>query len=83
VPQTAYFGVRQGDHATVTVPEIEPDLDRTVRAMRGRSPLARALFTEVDVDNKAGELAAVLFCYPSATPGLKTGRRVRRSRDFR
>jgi RND family efflux transporter MFP subunit len=40
VPQTAYFGVKQGDHATVTVPEI---VNRTFDGTVARN--ARALAT--------------------------------------
>jgi len=63
VPQTAYFGVKNGDHATVTVPEI---VNRTFDGMVARNARAlatgtRTLLTEVDVDNKSGELAAGLY----------------------
>jgi RND family efflux transporter MFP subunit len=63
VPQTAYFGVRQGDHATVTVPEIvNRTFDGTVaRNARALATGTRTLLTEVDVDNKSGELAAGLY----------------------
>ncbi len=64
VPQTDYFGIKDGDHATVTVPEL---LNRTFdgKVARNAQALAantRTLLTEVDVDNKAGELAAGLYC---------------------
>ena len=64
VPQTAYFGIKDGDHATVTVPEL---LNRTFdgKVARNAQALAantRTLLTEVDVDNKAGELTAGLYC---------------------
>jgi RND family efflux transporter MFP subunit len=63
VPQTAYFGVKQGDHATVTVPEIvNRTFDGTVaRNARALATGTRTLLTEVDVDNKSGELAAGLY----------------------
>ncbi|QBR71303.1 efflux RND transporter periplasmic adaptor subunit [Beijerinckiaceae bacterium] len=64
VPQTDYFGIKDGDHATVTVPEL---LNRTFdgKVARNAQALAantRTLLTEVDVDNKAGELTAGLYC---------------------
>lgn len=64
VPQAAYFGVKDGDHATVTVPEL---LNRTFdgKVARNAQALAantRTLLTEVDVDNKDGELTAGLYC---------------------
>ena len=64
VPQTAYFGIKDGDHATVTVPELPGRTFDGVVA-RNASALAsgtRTLLTEVDVDNKNGELAAGLYC---------------------
>ena len=63
VPQTAYFVVKNGDHATVTVPEIvNRTFDGTVaRNARALATGTRTLLTEVDVDNKSGELAAGLY----------------------
>jgi hypothetical protein len=55
--------VKQGDHATVTVPEIvNRTFDGTVaRNARALATGTRTLLTEVDVDNKSGELAAGLY----------------------
>jgi len=63
VPQTAYFGVRQGDHATVTVPEIvNRTFDGTVaRNARALATGTRTLLTEVDVDNKAANSLRVFI----------------------
>ncbi|MBV8473330.1 MAG: efflux RND transporter periplasmic adaptor subunit, partial [Hyphomicrobiales bacterium] len=64
VPQTAYFGIKDGDHAKVTVPELPGRTFDGVVA-RNASALAsgtRTLLTEVDVDNRNGELAAGLYC---------------------
>jgi RND family efflux transporter MFP subunit len=64
VPQAAYFGVKDGDKAIVTVPEL---VNRTFEGTVARNAQAlsagtRTLLTEVDVDNKSGELAAGLYC---------------------
>jgi multidrug efflux pump subunit AcrA (membrane-fusion protein) len=64
VPQTAYFGIKNGDKATATVPEL---INRTFEGTVARNAQAltagtRTLLTEVDVDNKNGELAAGLYC---------------------
>ncbi|MFZ3327041.1 MAG: efflux RND transporter periplasmic adaptor subunit [Methylocella sp.] len=63
VPQTAYFGIKDGDRATVTVPEL---LDRVFEGKVARNARAlaagtRTLLTEVDVDNKDGVLTAGLY----------------------
>jgi RND family efflux transporter MFP subunit len=63
VPQSAYFGIRDGDHAAVTVPELPGRVFDGVVA-RNASSLAsrsRTLLAEVDVDNKNGELTAGLY----------------------
>jgi RND family efflux transporter MFP subunit len=63
VPQTAYFGIKDGDHATVTVPEL-PDRVFEGKVARNAKALAagtRTLLTEVDVDNKDGTLTAGLY----------------------
>jgi RND family efflux transporter MFP subunit len=63
VPQAAYFGIKDGDHATVTVPELPGQKFDGIVA-RNASSLAsgtRTLLTEVDVDNKDGELTAGLY----------------------
>ncbi len=64
VPQSAYFGVKDGDHATVTVPElVNRSFDGTVaRNAQALNTGTRTLLTEVDVDNKNGELTAGLYC---------------------
>lgn len=64
VPQSAYFGIKDGDHATITVPEL---VNRTFSGTVARNAQAlsagtRTLLTEVDVDNKNGELTAGLYC---------------------
>lgn len=64
MPQTAYFGIKNGDKATATVPEL---INRTFEGTVARNAQAltagtRTLLTEVDVDNKNGELAAGLYC---------------------
>jgi len=63
VPQAAYFGIKDGDHAAVTVPEL-PGRTFDGIVARNTSALAsgtRTLLTEVDVDNKSGELTAGLY----------------------
>jgi len=63
VPQAAYFGIKDGDHAAVTVPEL-PGRTFDGIVARNASALAsgtRTLLTEVDVDNKSGELTAGLY----------------------
>ncbi|WGJ14862.1 efflux RND transporter periplasmic adaptor subunit [Methylocapsa sp. D3K7] len=64
VPQSAYFGVKDGDHATIIVPElVNRSFDGTVaRNAQALNSSTRTLLTEVDVDNKNGELAAGLYC---------------------
>jgi multidrug resistance efflux pump len=56
VPQTDYFGIKDGDRATVTVPEL-PDRvfeGKVARRVRALAAGTRTLLTEVDVDNKDG-----------------------------
>jgi len=63
VPQAAYFGIKDGDHAAVTVPEL-PGQSFDGIVARNASSLAagtRTLLTEVDVDNKNGQLTAGLY----------------------
>ena len=63
VPQTAYFGIKDGDRATVTVPEL-PDRVFEGKVARNAKALAagtRTLLTEVDVNNKDGVLTAGLY----------------------
>jgi RND family efflux transporter MFP subunit len=63
VPQAAYFGIKDGDHASVTVPELPGQSFDGVVARNASSLAAgtRTLLTEVDVDNKKGELTAGLY----------------------
>jgi RND family efflux transporter MFP subunit len=63
VPQADFFGIRDGDQATVTVPEL-PDRVFNGKVARNARALAagtRTLLTEVDVDNKDGTLTAGLY----------------------
>ena len=63
VPQMAYFGIKDGDRATVTVPEL-PNRVFEGKVARNAQALAagtRTLLTEVDVDNKDGVLTAGLY----------------------
>jgi RND family efflux transporter MFP subunit len=63
VPQMAYFGIKDGDRATVTVPEL-PDRVFEGKVARNAQALAagtRTLLTEVDVNNKDGVLTAGLY----------------------
>ena len=63
MPQTDYFGIKDGDRATVTVPEL-PDRvfeGKVARNARALAAGTRALLTEVDVDNKDGTLTAGLY----------------------
>jgi RND family efflux transporter MFP subunit len=63
VPQTDYFGIKDGDRATVTVPEL-PDRvfeGKVARNARALAAGTRTLLTEVDVDNKDGTLTAGLY----------------------
>jgi RND family efflux transporter MFP subunit len=63
VPQADFFGIKDGDLATVTVPEL-PDRVFNGKVARNARALAagtRTLLTEVDVDNKDGTLTAGLY----------------------
>jgi RND family efflux transporter MFP subunit len=64
VPQSAYFGIKDGDRATVTVPELPTRVfeGRVSRNAQSLAAGSRTLLAEVDVDNKAGALAAGLYC---------------------
>lgn len=63
VPQSVYLGVRDGDLATVTVPEMPNRVfdGKVARNARALAAGSRTLLTEVDVDNKDGALAAGLY----------------------
>jgi RND family efflux transporter MFP subunit len=63
VPQSDYFGLRDGDRATVTIPEL-PNRVFTGTVARNAETLSggtRTLLTEVDVDNTDGALTAGLY----------------------
>ena len=63
VPQADYFGLKDGDRATVTVPELPNHTfeGRVARNAQALAPGTRTLLTEVDVDNGDGVLAAGLY----------------------
>jgi RND family efflux transporter MFP subunit len=63
VPQDDYFGLKDGEQATVTVPELPGQIFHGTVA-RNASVLqqqTRTLLTEVDVDNASGKLAGGLY----------------------
>ncbi len=63
VPQESFFGLHDGEDATVTVPEL-PGREFHGKVARNASALqagTRTLLTEVDVDNRDGALAAGLY----------------------
>ncbi len=63
VPQEDYFGLHDGEDATVSVPEL-PGREFHGKVARNASTLqagTRTLLTEVDVDNHDGALAAGLY----------------------
>ena len=63
VPQEDYFGIKDGEDATVTVPEL-PGREFHGKVTRNADALqsgTRTLLTEVDLDNRDGILAAGLF----------------------
>ena len=63
VPQSYYFGIRDGDRATVTIPEL-PHRGFAGTVARNAETLAggtRTLLTEVDVDNRDAVLTAGLY----------------------
>ncbi len=64
VPQSVYLDVKDGDHATVTVPEMPNRVfdGKVARNARALAAGSRTLLTEVDVDNKDGALTAGLYC---------------------
>jgi RND family efflux transporter MFP subunit len=63
VPQSDYFGVQDGDRATVTIPELPHQVfsGTVARNAETLSGGTRTLLTEVDVDNKAAVLTAGLY----------------------
>ena len=63
-PQEDYFGIKDGQDATVTVPQL-PEREFHGKVTRNAQALqsgTRTLLTEVDLDNRDGALAAGLFC---------------------
>lgn len=63
VPQSASFGIEDGDRATITVPELpgRSFAGRVARNAQALSPGTRTLLMEVDVDNRDGVLSAGLY----------------------
>jgi RND family efflux transporter MFP subunit len=63
VPQSDYFGIRDGDRATVAIPELPHDVfaGTVARNAETLSGGTRTLLTEVDVDNKDAMLTAGLY----------------------
>jgi RND family efflux transporter MFP subunit len=63
VPQEDYFGMKDGDKAEVTVPELPGRvfLGRLARNASALQPDTRTVLAEVDVDNKDGALAPGVY----------------------
>lgn len=64
VPQSAFFGMKDGQDATLTVPQL-PGRVFHGKVARNAAALAantRTLLAEVDVDNRDGALSAGLYC---------------------
>ena len=63
VPQSDSFGLKDGDRATVTVPELPNRVfeGKVARNAQALSAGSRTLLMEVDVDNKDGVLAPGLY----------------------
>jgi RND family efflux transporter MFP subunit len=75
VPQENVFGLKDGQHATITVPQLPGQVfnGTVARNAQALSTSTRTLLAEVDVDNKDGALVAGLygivhFEYPCARP---------------
>ncbi len=75
VPQENVFGLKDGQQATVTVPQLPGQVfhGTVARNAQALSTSTRTLLAEVDVDNKDGSLAAGLygivhFEFPRARP---------------
>jgi RND family efflux transporter MFP subunit len=64
VPQDSVFGVKDGDEAEVTVPELPGRIFRGKIARNAGSlqPGTRTLLIEVDVKNPDGALRAGIYC---------------------
>ena len=63
VPQSDYFGIADGDRATVTIPELPGRVfeGKVARNAQALADGTRTLLTEIDVDNRSGTLAAGLY----------------------
>jgi len=63
VPQAAYFGIKDGDRAAVTVPELPNRVfeGKVARNARTLAAGTRTLLAEVDVENRDGALTAGLY----------------------
>lgn len=63
VPQEAFFGMKVGDPADVTVPELPGQVfhGRVARTANQLDQQTRTVLTEVDVDNADGTLTAGLY----------------------
>jgi RND family efflux transporter MFP subunit len=77
VPQDSVFGIKVGDEAQISVPELPGKAFRgkVARTASALQPGTRTLLTEVDVDNSEGALYAGLYCIvrfslPRAQPAI-------------
>ncbi|HUN40297.1 MAG TPA: efflux RND transporter periplasmic adaptor subunit [Acetobacteraceae bacterium] len=63
VPQKDYFGMKDGDEADVTVPELPGRVfhGRLARNANALQPDTRTVLAEVDVDNRNGALAPGVY----------------------
>lgn len=63
VPQEDVFGLKDGQDATITVPQLPGKIfhGRVARNAASLSPNTRTLLAEVDVDNRDGALSAGLY----------------------
>jgi RND family efflux transporter MFP subunit len=63
VPQDDYFGMKDGDEAEVTVPELPGRVfqGRLARNASALQPDTRTVLAEVDVENKDGALAPGVY----------------------
>jgi RND family efflux transporter MFP subunit len=64
VPQSHHFGIADGVRATIVVPELPGRAfeGRVARSARVLADGTRTILTEVDIDNRSGELTAGLYC---------------------
>lgn len=63
VPQEDFFGLKNGEDAQVTVPELPGQVfhGKVARNANALQPQTRTVLAEVDVDNSAGVLTAGLY----------------------